>query len=263
MLAMTSSETKSSLLEQTREQLKRALEVTGLTPTQLAREAGLTHATLTRFLNQPGKYNLSLSTMNKIHEAVLRIIGANGKDSESVKKQLDYFHGGGGDLEPVSTNDITIHVRGAVQAGHWAEAAEWPQDEWETVTLPRPNGYKSYFGLKVKGPSMNKEYPEGTILVCVPIWDYRQAVESGDHVIVHRHDGGGLSEATVKELVIDEDGRYWLWPRSNHPEHQQPMEVPAAAVDEPDTAGVPSIQITAIVVADYRIRRRGKNKSNR
>ena len=53
----------------------------------------------------------------------------------------------------------------------------------------------------------------------------------------------------------------WLWPRSNHPEHQQPIEVPAANVEEYDAEGGDEIEVTAIVVADYRIRQRRKRQT--
>lgn len=250
----------NDLREETRSQVKRGIEVTGLTSTQLAREAGLAPSTLNNFLNRDVKHNLSMTSITKVSEAVYRVLRTSGKSKAEAKKDIAYYNHGNAasPLEPVAVNAITIDVRGSVQAGHWTEAVEWPQGEWEYVTVPRPPAHKSYFGLKVKGPSMNKEYPEGTILVCVPIWDYRQAVESGDHVIVRRRNGDGRSEATVKELVIDEDGRYWLWPRSNHPEHQQPIEVPAANVEEHDAEDEDEIRVTAIVVADYRIRQRRK-----
>ena len=32
-----------------------------------------------------------------------------------------------------------------------------------------------------------------------------------------------MIEATVKEYVVDDDGQVWLWPRSSHPEYQQPF----------------------------------------
>lgn len=73
------------------------------------------------------------------------------------------------DVEPAELPFIHLQIRGAVQAGAWAQAMELPRDEWEVVAVPRPDGHKQYFGLRVKGPSMNLVYPEGTILVCVPV----------------------------------------------------------------------------------------------
>ena len=207
------------------------------------------------------KFNLSATSDAKVTAAVLRLLRTSGKSKPEIDQTVAYYMHGhkAAPTEPVAINAVTIDVRGSVQAGHWAEAAERPADEWEYVTVPRPDSHKAYFGLRVTGPSMNKEYPEGAILVCVSIWDYNHAVESGDHVIVHRRNDHSQFEATVKELVIDDDGRYWLWPRSTHPEHQAPIEIPRPPRDpnhDFDATDDNDIQITAVVVADYRIRKR-------
>lgn len=159
-------------------------------------------------------------------------------------------------LEPVELPFIQLEIRGAVQAGLWAPAIEWPPDEWEVVAVPRPDGHRRYFGLKVKGPSMNLVYPEGTILVCVPMAEYHHALGDGDHVIVQRRDNASdMVEGTVKEIRRDDAGRAWLWPRSDHPEHQAPIELPQRLPGFHDFAGSRDVEIVAVVVADYRIRR--------
>lgn len=163
---------------------------------------------------------------------------------------------GTADIAPAELPFIQLEIRGAVQAGHWAAAIEWPRDDWETVAVPRPDGHTRYFGLRVLGPSMNQVYPEGTILVCVPIGEYHHALQDGDHVIVQRRDAAtDMLEGTVKELRHDAAGRAWLWPRSDHPEHQAPLELPRAQSSQYDNAGSRDIEIIGVVVADYRVRR--------
>jgi SOS-response transcriptional repressor LexA len=147
---------------------------------------------------------------------------------------------------------IRVRVIGNVQAGHFAEATEIQEDDQEIVDVPRPDGHPRYFGLRVKGESMNLEYPEGSLLICVPIGDYDQAVEGGDHVICRQQNDAGQVEATVKEVVIDDNGQWWLWPRSSRPEHQTPIKLPRHI--EGDIAAAPDIELAAIVVADYRVR---------
>lgn len=103
---------------------------------------------------------------------------------------------------------------------------------------------------------MNLVYPEGTILVCVPVGEYHHALVEGDHVIVQRRDMlTDMVEATVKELRRDDSGRIWLWPRSNHPEHQTPLALPEHSPGFQDDAGCREIEIVAVVVADYRVRK--------
>jgi DNA-binding Xre family transcriptional regulator len=232
-----------------RGKIERALKITGWTATKLAREAGVAASTLNKFLYQGAKHTVSLSTLTKIDEAVERFVKDVSDPRESIRLMLIY--GGGGSVEMVNEAAITIFIRGAVKAGHWAEAMEWPAADWQPVTLPRPDGHRSYFGLRVEGPSMNEVYPEGTILVCVPMMDYDIDLENEDHVIVQRWAGGQV-EATVKELRRDAEGNTWLWPRSTHPEHQTPIALPRTP---PDELAEDRIEVAAVVVADYRIRK--------
>lgn len=156
-----------------------------------------------------------------------------------------------GQVELKATFTINVPVIGAVQAGTWLEATEWPADKQYSVTVIYRQEYVNArrFGLEVRGPSMNRHYPEGTILDCVSLYDLRQPLVSGQRVIVERRRADGLREATCKEYVIDRDGKAWLWPRSDHPEHQQPL--PYHPESDPKN-GVDLIEITALVVGSYR-----------
>jgi SOS-response transcriptional repressor LexA len=236
-----------------RERILKAVKLTGWTSTQLAREANVAPSTINRFINQEVKHTPSLKTMNKIDEAVRRYIMSVPDPQESIR--LTLLYDGSAPLIPTNANTIHIQVRGAVQAGYFTEAMEWPIDDWENISLPRPDGHKSYFGLRVKGPSMNRIYPEGTILVCVPMYDYHDMLENGDHVIVQRWDAG-MVEATVKEMQRTPEGETWLWPRSDHPEYQSPIALPANNGGHSDYMGSNDIRVVAVVVADYRVRRR-------
>ncbi len=244
--------------DQQRARIQRARDVTGLTTTEIARRGKLSPSTLNNFMNRDVTHNLSTSTITKLDTAVTLIVHEHSKTPEEAQRKLAYYAGTTAPptLEPTNINAINIQIHGSVQAGHWAEAVELQPYERETITIPRPDGHETYFGLTVKGQSMNREYPEGTILICVPIWDYDHPIESGDHVIVHRHDGGGMTEATVKEFVLDDLGRYWLWPRSTDPEFQQPIEIKHEQLTAQDCACTADVQITAIVVADFRVRNR-------
>ena len=240
---------------QARKRIELALKITGWSPSRLAKEAGLAASTMSRFLYQPVKYTISLKTMAKIDETVRAFLERQPFSPQVIQQQLEYFRDVPDALEPSNADIITLFVRGAVQAGHWTEAMEWPADEWQKISLPRPDGHRSYFGLRVKGPSMNLVYPEGTILVCVPFHDYDHGLEEGDHVIVQRWQAGQV-EATVKELRASPDGSIWLWPRSDHPEHQTPILLPKNGRDHAEYDGSDEIRVVAIVVADYRVRKR-------
>lgn len=213
-----------------------------LKPAEWSRKAGISSGVLYNFLNERS---------SSLHQDTLRKLAAAASVPVS---QLT-----GDESAVASLTFPVIEVRGAVNAGAWVEAAEWHQDDWETMYVPVAKPYKdAAFGLRVVGPSMNAVYPEDTILVCVSLYNYGQDLAAGDRVIVHRRSPEGMVEATVKEYQVDDAGKVWLWPRSTHPSHQQPLPMPnGQAVDDAalESDG-DSIQITAVVLGSYRPEKR-------
>lgn len=139
-----------------------------------------------------------------------------------------------------------LYVVGEVAAGVFREAWRRDEAEWEAFTgqpfVDAP--MKNRFGLIVAGDSMNMLYPEGTILECVDYFG-DEPIPSGKRVIVQRTRKNGTIEATVKELVRDDDGIEWLVPRSTNPAYQ------AFRGDQPGE-GIKRVEIIAVVVASIR-----------
>jgi phage repressor protein C with HTH and peptisase S24 domain len=140
-----------------------------------------------------------------------------------------------------------LFVIGEVAGGVFREAWKVPADEWEAFTgradIAAP--VQKRFGLRVSGDSMNALYPEGTILDCVE-YDGQEIIPSGKRVIVQRTRIDGHVEATVKELIRDEDGVEWLVPRSHNPIHR------AFRGDQPDSKDISRVEIIGVVVASIR-----------
>jgi phage repressor protein C with HTH and peptisase S24 domain len=140
-----------------------------------------------------------------------------------------------------------LYVVGSVAAGVFSEQWRLDESQWEAFT-GRPDvdaPLKDRFGLTVRGDSMNLLYPEGTILECV--WYFGdEPIDAGKRVIVQRTKNDGTLEATVKELVRDDDGVEWLVPRSSNPVHQ------AFRGDQPGD-GIKRVEIIARVVASIRL----------
>ncbi len=164
-------------------------------------------------------------------------------------------------LSPLRQLGRRIPVLGDVEAGAWREArqvefdfaADFDPRELEdrgieTIPMDVP-GYEraTLFGLRVRGPSMNREYPDGRVVIVAPAAE--AGVRDGDHVIVQRN-RSGLVETTIKELVVDKDGRAQLWPRSDHPDHQKAIPL------NPRETGQDRPRIIGVVVGDYRRRTR-------
>ncbi|MBS1079131.1 LexA family protein [Gluconobacter kondonii] len=153
-------------------------------------------------------------------------------------------------LEPIHTTQI--EVRGDVQAGVWREAIEWPAVDWYAITVPIDTAYQGFhrYGLKVCGQSMNKVFPEGSVVVVINFGDLGRLPKTGDFVVaVQRCSKTDQYEATVKAVQIRDDGTVILWPQSWDPAFQTPVILPPH--DGPDSAGTPDVMIQALVVGSY------------
>lgn len=154
-------------------------------------------------------------------------------------------------LVPVPLGQVM--VVGAVQAGVFREALQWPEDDWKSAPVSALNAWKHLpqFGLDVRGPSMNRIYPDGSTVICVNWWDagLENGQLSGKRVVVLRRDpdGGGV-EATVKEIHIDEFGVFWLWPKSTDPNYQTPWRVESLTPKSDDND---DIRIAALVIGAF------------
>lgn len=127
-----------------------------------------------------------------------------------------------------------VEVRGTVQAGHWAEASEWEKEDRYTVAIADDDRYSrlELFALEVKGPSMNRVYPEGTTLIVSAVAENGEQLVFGKRYVVERRGPDGLYEMTVKLLTRDSDGRVWLVPESDDPRFASPIPLAGGEGEE-------------------------------
>lgn len=150
-------------------------------------------------------------------------------------------------------NDLNyVMVRGAVEAGAWKEAVEWPEEDWYPVpAVPMPAyTHLPQFALEVRGPSMSRIYPDGSVLICVLLLHLGRDPKPGERVVVERRKRGFV-EATVKEFAI-ESGVPKLYPRSDHPKHQNPISLPLAEHPPEDEVQDEEVRVTAVVIGSFR-----------
>lgn len=156
-------------------------------------------------------------------------------------------------IQTLNHSSLSIRVSQFVQAGAWVETHELPESEVVDVTLP-PASFpgKTIYGLKVKGNSMSAVYPDGSIVFCIPSYELPEdrGFKHGDHVVVERAHAElpDVTEATLKEYHVADDGTVWLVPRSTDPRYQEPIEVPQNGVRF-DDGGIEPLRITGLVVA--------------
>lgn len=206
--------------------LKEFRDRLGLTLEEMSERSGFSVSQLSRW--ESGKNNIPSERLPEIARSYQCRIGDIFEEEDS----------------PYVALGPTLYVKGVVQAGHWKDAWEMDQDEWERYTgradinIP----LRERFGLRVVGDSMNAVYPSGTVLDCVA-FNGEQQIANGRRVIVQRIRNGDETETTVKEYFRDNDGIEWLMPRSLNPQFQQSFR---ADLEEP---GISQAQIIAIVVA--------------
>lgn len=135
---------------------------------------------------------------------------------------------GAGAPKPSSRGDsIPVPVRGILQAGVWRESFELPPPDQFEVWIPRRPEIEFeplYAGI-VRGESMNRVYPDGTIVVMRRrIEDPRDLIpEKRYHVERQRPDGS--VECTLKTVKRRADGSIWLVPESTDPAFQETIAV--------------------------------------
>lgn len=120
-----------------------------------------------------------------------------------------------------------VTVKAHVQAGLWAESWEWADSDAYDVyvqDVPELRGFRLY-ACETLGPSMNRKWPERTIVVFTDVQETLEEPVAGKRYVVERERADGLTEHTVKLLHIDEDGRFWLVPESDDPRFQAPISV--------------------------------------
>lgn len=226
---------------------------------QRLKELGKTQAGLGELLNLPSSRVAEIATgKRRIQSDELPVVARYVE--WPISKVLGMISDPSGftpNVEDSSEPLRPVTVIGEVEAGVFKDTLEYePEDQFE-IFIPVDQRYARMprSGLKVRGPSMNQVYPEGSILVIVPVIHLGDGYEprSGQRVVVQRTNDVGRMEATVKELQIDGDNKAWLWPRSTHPEFQQPWRVPEQWDGNGDfDEHSDNLRITALVIGSYK-----------
>jgi hypothetical protein len=119
--------------------------------------------------------------------------------------------------------------------------------------IPVPKGIVpstgDLFAVRVTAPGAEHLFAAGTLLVCRRMPDFAADLADGTLVILRRR-ANGTTRIEVRE-VAHFDGRLWLWPRSTHPEHQQPHPGPEPLCGSSRAPGGETITILGAVLASW------------
>lgn len=208
------------------------LKLLDVSPTALAKIAGVSATTITRPLNDPNHtHSLSMSTIMKIEDAT----GINFAPFADGKTEVDiafnilkpYAHRAEKWDVQESDDSLTVQVIGDVASGNWREIDVSDFYNHAPILL-RPSfcEAKYAFCLRVVGDSINKIAQQGELLFCIKRMP-QSILQAGDLVIVERQsDDGRLIEQSAKRLR-GSDGAWELWPESHSPRWQEPIRLPS------------------------------------
>lgn len=120
-----------------------------------------------------------------------------------------------------------VTVAAHVEAGLWEESWEWPPEDQYEIAIPVDAHLRHYklYAAETRGPSMNRRWPEQTVVVFTNAEETGESPIPGKRYVVERRHARGFTEHTVKLLHRDENGRFWLIPESLDPLHQRPIPV--------------------------------------
>lgn len=197
--------------------VKRALE-----------HAGISQSELTRRLHARFNWPMDRSIVNKM---ATRRRGVEATEAMQISEVTGYPLPSEEDDKHVGVRKVTVVAY--IQAGAWTESWEWDEHDQYDVYVPDDPELKFFklMAAETKGPSMNRRYPERTILVFNDVHETRETPVAGKRYIVERTRPGGETEHTVKLLHIDADGKFWLIPESDDPRFQAAIPVDEGAID--------------------------------
>ena len=186
--------------------IKEILKEKGISQAQLAEMMGVHTVTISKKLSKEKEEKLDIEWIQKFSKAL------------NISEQNLLFG---------ETSTRTVTVKSFVQAGKWQEDPHWTPEDFYDIAVPDDAALRPYslYAAEARGPSMNRRYPEGTVLIFTSAIETMEDVELGRRYIVERESTDGLREATVKTLHKDENGKHWLIPESTDPLHQQPIEL--------------------------------------
>jgi SOS-response transcriptional repressor LexA len=149
-------------------------------------------------------------------------------------------------LSPLAVQRLPIRYR--VQAGSWREVED-VSESYGVHDVPiaiRYQGFAQWLE-EVVGDSLDKLILAGRLVHVIDAIDLGYSPADGDIVVVERR-RAGLHERTLKQVEIT-GRRIMLWPRSNNPKWQEPLDVSLVLREVSDDI---EVEIVGLVVADFK-----------
>lgn len=186
----------------------------GLSQKELAKKIGVAQSSITRI-----EAGTTKSVSHDIIAALAKLAGLT----------VEQYAGIPVPGEPDAPRAM-VRVVGELAAGEWKEALESPAYDQYEVPAPSVRVLEDMpmEAFIVRGESMNRIYPDGSIVYVVRLSVLGRAPFPGEKVVVVRTDADGTVEGSLKVYRTDDKGKPWLWPDSDDPRYQAPLQMVSA-----------------------------------
>lgn len=223
---------QESQAEERRALLREVMLERGLTPTLLARHAGFRSPNVIyNFLNG---YSSSLNSST--YQAIIDCMpGLTMNDL----------------VGNVKTNAPLVFVKTHCQGNALRDEFSLQPSQMKALPLPVEDSARQAgaYAALVKRPGAEQIYPEGTILLCVPIDRFAGELTSGRRLIIERFQDKRI-EVTVREIRAVEE-RFWLFQCSDDPRLQTTVKVPAELGSQVWRSGGECYSVAGVVIGAF------------
>lgn len=218
------------LAAQVRDWMNDILNLKGWSAAELAKRAQVAPSTVQRALKADYEFVTSSRTLQKLAQAA----GVEPMKLEGTTP---------------ASEQAFLPIRYRVQAGHWLKHDDAVQDFGETYPVspnPRFAGHPQWLE-EVVGDSADRVIPDGSFIHVVDAISIGYEPRNGNWVVVQRTRHGGMTyERSVKQVAI-KGRRVELWPRSNNPKWDEPLNLMGSAVDGEEI----EVAVVGLVIGFY------------
>jgi len=124
---------------------------------------------------------------------------------------------------------VNVLIKGEARCNGWQQDCWYKADQRYAVSVPPDPRFPDAdrFGIELRCPDMNLHYPEGSLLLCVPLDAVEGGIEVDQRYLIEcrrRRGRNQETELTVKTLTTESGNRPKFVTESSEPGHQ--MSVP-------------------------------------
>ena len=132
-------------------------------------------------------------------------------------------------MDPVAAEapgeQVNVVIKGEARCNHWQQDCWYKADHRYAVSVPPDPRFPDAerFGIKLRCPDMNLRYPEGSLLLCVPLDAVEGTIEIDQRYLIEcrrRRGHDQETELTVKTLTTASRNRPIFVTESSEPGHQ-------------------------------------------